>query len=257
MDEKPDEIMNQIESQRERLGQNLNELESRVKRSTDWRAQFDKNPMLLMGAALGGGVLLGSIVGGTKRSGQTSWSSSKGYSASSSIPSSGYGVVGSTSSNLGSSTGASATSPSFREHRSKATDTLEQMKGALIAFATTKLKEFMSEALPGFGNHLQEAERRHQTTYGGHESSGQYGSGQSGSGQSGQYGSGQSGSGLYGTGSSGSGTGTESQRPTGWQSGSSQSGGSGQHNPGNTRTEYSSQSPYQKDTADVNAGRNG
>ena len=59
MDEKPDQIMNHIESQREQLGRNLNELETRVKRTTDWRAQFDRNPMLTMGVALGGGLLLG------------------------------------------------------------------------------------------------------------------------------------------------------------------------------------------------------
>ena len=36
------------------------------------------------------------------------------------------------------------------------------MKAALIGFATAKVKEFMTEALPGFNQHLDEAERRHQ-----------------------------------------------------------------------------------------------
>ena len=47
------------------------------------------------------------------------------------------------------------------EYRRKANDTIEQMKAALIGFATAKAKEFMSEALPGFSHHLDEAGRRH------------------------------------------------------------------------------------------------
>jgi hypothetical protein len=155
MDEKPDEIMNHIESQRDQLGRNLNELETRVKRTTDWRAQVDRNPMLAMGVALGGGLLLGSIVGGGHRSNRSTWSSSaagKSYS----------------SANLASSTSAASTfgaGPSsgkvsqYREQRRKASDTLDNIKAALIAFGTAKMKEFMSEALPGFHEHMQEAER--------------------------------------------------------------------------------------------------
>ena len=43
MDKTPEQIMNHIELQRDKFGRNLSELESRVKRSTDWRAQFDRN----------------------------------------------------------------------------------------------------------------------------------------------------------------------------------------------------------------------
>jgi hypothetical protein len=155
MDEKPDQIMNHIESQRDELGRNLNELESRVKRSTDWRAQFDRNPMLMMGVALGGGLLLGTMVStGRGRSTRTSWSSSpRSYSSSSTgMSSAGFAASPSTSS--------SSSSPAVREQRRKATDTLEHMKAALIGFATAKAKEFMSEALPGFNQHFEEAERR-------------------------------------------------------------------------------------------------
>ena len=80
MDEKPDQIMNHIESQRDQLGRNLNELEERVRRTTDWRAQVDRNPMLAMGVAFGGGLLIGSMVGGSRRSHRSTWSSSAGKS---------------------------------------------------------------------------------------------------------------------------------------------------------------------------------
>ena len=38
-----------------------------MRRTTDWRAQFDRNPMLMMGVALGGGLLLGTMYGGSSR----------------------------------------------------------------------------------------------------------------------------------------------------------------------------------------------
>jgi hypothetical protein len=155
MDEKPDQIMNHIEEQRDELGRHINELGTRVKRSVDWRAQFDRNPMLMMGVAMGGGLLLGAIVNGRSRS-DHSWSSSgrnRSLSSGSEYPASSSNY--STASNLSSQSAAP-----MKEYRRKANDTIEQMKAALIGFATAKAKEFMSEALPGFSNHLDEASRR-------------------------------------------------------------------------------------------------
>lgn len=176
MDEKPDQIMNHIEAQRDQLGRNLNELENRVKGATDWRVQFDRNPMLMMGVALGGGLLLGSIVaGGKKGTSKSSWSSSsRNYATPASYST---GTSSNVSSALSSST--SPSSPAVQEQRKKATDALEHIKAALIGFATAKVKEFMTEALPGFNQHLDEAERRHtaaQSSYG----SEQYGGSSSG-----------------------------------------------------------------------------
>ena len=88
-------------------------------------------------------------------------SPSSGYTSPSSYGSSspGYGLAGA---GEGYAAGKASSSPALREQRRKATDTLEQMKAALIGFATAKVKEFMTEALPGFNQHLDEAERRHQ-----------------------------------------------------------------------------------------------
>jgi hypothetical protein len=246
MDEKPDQIMSHIESQRNELGRNLNELETRVRRTTDWRAQFDRNPMLMMGVALGGGLLLGTITGSSRKSSRSSWSSSaKSYGTSNVSPSSGYtspSSYGSSSpgyglagAGAGYAAGKASSSSTLREQRRKATDTLEQMKAALIGFATAKVKEFMTEALPGFNQHLDEAERRHQEFHqAGHDQKGQhspsYGQGTSeqqrsdyGSGQSGQYGAGQ-------------------------QPGeSSRTGSTGTQTTGATRTEQSTNTPYSQD----------
>jgi len=50
-----------IENKREDLGSNLQELEQKVKSVTDWRQQVQNNPMTIIGAAFGGGVLLVSM----------------------------------------------------------------------------------------------------------------------------------------------------------------------------------------------------
>jgi len=217
--------MSHIESQRDQLGRNLNELESRVKGATDWRVQFDKNPMLMMGVALGGGLLLGSIVGGAKKkSSRSNWSSSRNYAgAGSSMSSSSYGT-GASGISPAMSSSSTSSSPALREQRKKASDTLDHMKAALIGFATAKVKEFMSEALPGFNQHLDEAERRH----GGSNPS-----------------------------SSSTQSGMSQERSGGYQGAGSQgSSGSSYGNQATTRTEHSANSPYAQQGAGQNTGLN-
>src|SRR5690349_17479983 len=114
MDEKPDEIMNHIESQRDQLGRNLNELEARVKRTTDWRAQVDRNPMVAMGLALGGGLLLGSMVGGRHRSSTSKWSTS--YAGRTYSPAN-LASSGSAASSFGSGNVSSGMGSAYREQR--------------------------------------------------------------------------------------------------------------------------------------------
>ena len=158
MDEKPDEIMNHIESQRDQLGRNLNELETRVKRTTDWRAQVDRNPMLAMGVALGGGLLIGSMVGRGRRSDRSTmvvFLSGQELL----VGESGFVDVRRPPVLVERAASSGKRHRTYREQRRKTSDTLENIKAALIAFGTAKVKEFMSEALPGFHQHLDEAER--------------------------------------------------------------------------------------------------
>jgi len=144
MDEKSDQILNHIESQRDELGRNLNELESRVKRSTDWRAHWEDNPMLLIGAALGGGVLLGAMLGG-KSSSSSSSSSAPRYS---SPASSSYSASEGYASGL-------MSSPATSQARKHASETIDKIKAALIAFGTVKAKDFLASTIPGLEQHLE------------------------------------------------------------------------------------------------------
>lgn len=64
MGEKSSQITREIENTRAELGSNLQELERKVKRMTDWRQQFEKSPFAMIGMAFGGGLLLGAAVAG-------------------------------------------------------------------------------------------------------------------------------------------------------------------------------------------------
>jgi len=63
MDQTTDQIEAHIETTRENLGANLQELEQKVKSVTDWRRQFRENPMRMLGVAFGGGILLAFLLG--------------------------------------------------------------------------------------------------------------------------------------------------------------------------------------------------
>ena len=57
------EIKQHIETERGQLQQSLKELEYRIRRVVDWRAQFDRNPWMFLGTAFGAGLLLGLASG--------------------------------------------------------------------------------------------------------------------------------------------------------------------------------------------------
>jgi ElaB/YqjD/DUF883 family membrane-anchored ribosome-binding protein len=62
MGQTADEIKLEIEQARSRLGQNLNELEYRVKSETDWRVHYDRHPWMFLGAAFAGAMVLTMMI---------------------------------------------------------------------------------------------------------------------------------------------------------------------------------------------------
>jgi len=156
MDEKPDQIVNKIEEKRDELGRNLEELENKVKRNTDWHTYYDRNPMLVLGAALGGGLLLGAVAGGSLNdSGKKDWRSSSAPSPSY-LKAQSYEPVSATAPSDSSSAQSlkNAASAFLGNHSNEITSAIDQFKGALIAFGIGKVKEFLSDAVPGLGDHL-------------------------------------------------------------------------------------------------------
>ncbi|PWU01066.1 MAG: hypothetical protein C5B51_23790 [Terriglobia bacterium] len=67
MGERSDQIARRIEETRGDLGSNLRELETKVKDAADWRKQFQKSPLTMIAIALGGGLLLSRVLGGSSR----------------------------------------------------------------------------------------------------------------------------------------------------------------------------------------------
>src|SRR5260370_37656955 len=57
MDEKSSQIIDEIATTRDKLGDNLNDLESRMRQATDCRTYYERHPLMLAGAALGCGFL--------------------------------------------------------------------------------------------------------------------------------------------------------------------------------------------------------
>jgi len=62
MGETPDDIRQEIEQARARLGADLNQLEYTVKKTLDWRSHFDRHPAPFLRAALGVAFQIGWLV---------------------------------------------------------------------------------------------------------------------------------------------------------------------------------------------------
>jgi hypothetical protein len=57
-----DQIERHIDATRSQLGNNLNELESRLRDTLDWRVQFDAHPLPMVAGAFGVGLILASFI---------------------------------------------------------------------------------------------------------------------------------------------------------------------------------------------------
>jgi ElaB/YqjD/DUF883 family membrane-anchored ribosome-binding protein len=67
MDAQSEQIIKDIQEKRARLGDNLTELETRVRDATDWRTYYNRNPWIMMGAAVAGGLLMAAMFTPSRR----------------------------------------------------------------------------------------------------------------------------------------------------------------------------------------------
>ncbi len=110
---------------------NLMELEMRTKELTDWRVQFEKRPMTLLGLAFGSALVVG-VLAGRGRYKQTPLN----RNLQNITPSPRYGQI---------------------------QETLDMVKGALIGVAATRFKSFVGELIPGFHDEIRASEERRRT----------------------------------------------------------------------------------------------
>ena len=173
MGQTADELRNQIEHQRQELGENLQQLEEKVKSTVDWRTQFEQKPWAGVGVAFAGGFLLSILMpsGGSSSGGggdSSSKTQSSNYMANYRVmdDSQRWGQMGgsgtsSSSPAMGFSSGGSKeTRKSSSPEMSEITETLENIRGAVMGLAATRLRGFLAEAVPGFEDEYEQARTR-------------------------------------------------------------------------------------------------
>jgi hypothetical protein len=127
MGEAANQIENYIDTKRGDLGSNIQELEQKVRSVTNWREQFQKNPMTMVGVAFGGGILLASMLGGRPR-------------------------------HRNGASGGTVPHADTDRQTHNALETWDSIKGALIGVAATRFKDFVGEVVPGFHEQFQKTE---------------------------------------------------------------------------------------------------
>jgi hypothetical protein len=141
MGETTRQIAAHIDNTREDLGSNLQELEQKVKSVTDWRQQFRNNPMMMVGLAFGGGVFLATMAGGRRNrlSGMSSPTTGPVTSESGARGIASHGVA--------------------NRETQQVLETWDNIKGALVGVAASRLKSFLGDSIPGFQEQLRKTER--------------------------------------------------------------------------------------------------
>jgi len=162
------------------LTRDIDHIEDKVKSTFDFKNQIDQNPLMAAGLSIVGGFLLGSMIGGGKKSHEPrSFSSgypSASYYSSSYTPSSSVysqpGAVDTASHGMqqrdsgpGLISGVtSGVKESFRRGTGGNTveDTISNVTAALTAILVEKAKEMLDRNLPGFADKYEQA-RTHET----------------------------------------------------------------------------------------------
>lgn len=142
MAEQTDQLERHIQSKRSELGHNLEELEHKVKSAGDWHTYFERYPMTALGISFGGGILLSMLMGprssrGRRVADTVGWQDNHSRAAAMDYPTRTVGGA-----------------------RDKMAETVDTIKGALFGLATAKVQDILSDAIPGFREHYQKAERQ-------------------------------------------------------------------------------------------------
>jgi hypothetical protein len=139
MGETPDQIERHIYEKRSELGENIHELQQKVKTAVDWRAQFDQRPWVGMGVAFGGGLLLALLFGGRSDSGRSSSRDRWPQEAQ----------------RFGTS----------QPRDDKANAVWENIRGAALAVAGSQLGGVLEGVLPGFQEQFRKRQREQQSSW--------------------------------------------------------------------------------------------
>jgi hypothetical protein len=156
MGETSDQIERHIQETRNDLGDNLTELEAKVKTAVDWRAQFEERPGTMMALAFGGGVLISALLPTVRPSRRRS-SEGRG-NAPVDRDAAGHSIKSRTASD---------------DKASQSLENWDALKGALVGVATSKLSGFIEDLLPGFKQEFTKAQGGKSSDRSGSSTSGQ------------------------------------------------------------------------------------
>lgn len=131
MDETPSQIEDRIRMNRENLKANFAELEDKVKTATDWRHYFREHTGPILAGAFASGMVLSAVMRksprmSVERQDNGSRESIPDYKKASAV-------------------------------RHQMHSAFDEVKGALLGMATSKVKSVLSEAVPGFAEHAKKA----------------------------------------------------------------------------------------------------
>jgi hypothetical protein len=138
MGETSDQIERHIQETRNNLGDNLGELQDKVKTAINWRVQFEERPGTLLALAFGGGIVLSAMLPSNRRSRSTydeGWRPAPNRDLTPSLQ--------------------SAKPPAGKPTETR--KTVEALAGALVGVAVNRVSRFIDSLLPGFEREFSNA----------------------------------------------------------------------------------------------------
>jgi hypothetical protein len=156
--QRSDEIKRHIDEQRSELGENLERLEERVKSTADWRTHFDRRPMMALGVAFGTGLLLSTMLPRGSRGRSSDRYSGYGTTTAAMTGGAYSGATGGTTGTSAESSGRQRKSSAMSRELRKAWGMIDNVRASLIALGASRVKEYLSSAIPGFDEHYRKTE---------------------------------------------------------------------------------------------------
>jgi hypothetical protein len=157
MGERPDQIERHIQHQRDVLGDNISELEDKVKSAFDWRSQFAERPATLLGLAFVGGALVAAILPSTSSITARVTSRRRSFNDARSPYTNREAAPTEPSAPAASYANASVPSNASSGSTMKSSETWDNLKNAAIGVATARIAEFIEDLVPGFSEQYKKA----------------------------------------------------------------------------------------------------
>jgi hypothetical protein len=156
MDQRSDDIRQNIESTRAALGEKLDSLEDKARQTFDLKHQVAERPWMALGAAVAAGLVVGSLGGGEEQRWHGQPMTTTDYNQHAYTP-----QPHQTQYTAAAPSAAKSTVDSFMEQFD---DEIEMLKGAAISALTGFLHDSIRAYAPAMGKYLQNTPRSYGPT---------------------------------------------------------------------------------------------